>query len=445
MRPRSIALRLVLGAALWIAAALAGGGFLIAGLFADHIDRSFDDRLAFLLKGLVAAAEINAAGEVVLIRLLGEPAFERPFSGWYWQIDDGHRVHLTSRSLWDQSLATNDDAGGQWRDDVSGPQGQRLRIHERAIILPGGAGPFRFAVAADNAIIDSALKPFVDTLSWSLAVLWIGLIGAVMVQVRYGLKPLRRIGQALAAIRTGQATRLEGQFPSEISPLADELNALIAQNEAVVERSRTHVGNLAHALKTPLTLLNNEAGRDGGKLGEVVRRQVDVMRRWVDHYLARARAAATRGVLGARTDVDAVVGDLTRTLRKLYRDRGLQFTWDSADGLAFQGDRQDLEEMLGNLMDNACKWAATSVHVGVAASDGMLQIRVDDDGPGMPTDQRQEALTRGKRLDETVMGSGLGLAIVADIAGLYAGGLDLQQAPAGGLRAVLTLPVAAAG
>ena len=256
------------------------------------------------------------------------------------------------------------------------------------------------------------------------------MIGAVLVQVRFGLEPLRRMGRALGAIRGGATARLEGAFPAEIEPLAAELNALLDHNEALVERARTHVGNLAHGLKTPLSVLTNEAGRSQGPLAELVGRQVALMRRQVDHHLARARAIATGSILGARTDVLPVLRDLERTLERIYADKALAIELACPPELAFRGARQDLEEMLGNLLDNACKWAAASVAVRVeAAPEQVLQIAIEDDGPGLPASRRAEVLERGRRLDEQVPGTGLGLAIVADLAQLYGGRLVLDAAP----------------
>ncbi len=438
----SIARRLVLGASLWMAAALSAGGFVLAGLFGDHVERSFDARLGAVLDGLIAAAEIDGAGALTLTRDQAEPRFRVPYSGWYWQVSGAAGAATTSRSLWDQTLALRvASAGGTLvQYEMPGPEGQTLRVLQRKITL--GDGEFDFAVAMDTGEIDAELEPFNITLGWSLGVLWAGLIGAVLVQVRFGLRPLRRLRESLASIRAGKAVRLEGGYPSEIGPLAEELNALLAQNQAVVERARTQVGNLAHALKTPLTLLTNEAGSGSGTLPDLVRQQVRAMGRWIDHYLARARTAASAGVIGARAPVTSVLDDLSRTLGRMHADKALAIDVVGARDSEFRGDRQDLEEMLGNLMDNACKWAAASVRVTVAIEGRRLAVTVEDDGPGLPAERQDEALARGGRLDETGGGSGLGLAIVRDMAELYGGALELGASPLGGLAARLTLPAA---
>jgi signal transduction histidine kinase len=443
MRRNSLAFRLVASAAVWCALWLSAGGYALSALFGDTVERSFDARLEVLLEGLVAGSELGADGALQLRLQLGEPRFEQPLSGWYWQIGDGARALRRSPSLWDASLPASLAQGQlQTARDVTGPDGQPVRLLVRAITLPGADAPLLYAVAGDRREIQADKQNFDRLLSLALGVLFIGVIGAVLVQVRFGLEPLRRMGRALGAIRGGVSARLEGPFPTEIEPLASELNALLDHNEALVERARTHVGNLAHGLKTPLSVLVNEARRGEGPLADLVRRQVALMRRQVDHHLARARAIATGSILGARTEILPVLRDLERTLGRIYADKALALDVACPPELAFRGARQDLEEMLGNLMDNACKWAAATVTVRIEAAGAQVRIAIEDDGPGLPAARRAEVLERGRRLDEQVPGTGLGLAIVADLAQLYGGRLVLDAAAAGGLRALLLLPAA---
>ena len=443
---RSLATRLILGSAVWIVAALVVGGLLLAGLFQGHVQRIFDDRQFIMLDSLLVVTRVNADGALELTRPPGDPEFERPLSGRYWQITPPDGAPLRSRSLWDQTLSLpSPEAGnnGLRRYVVRGPQDEELRVLERDITLPGSDQVFRYAVAIDYAEVEGLVQPFIVTLAWSLGVLGIGLVIGAMVQVRYGLRPLSRVRDALSAIRTGKTERLEGDFPTEVTPLADEINLLLDHIGQVVDRARTHVGNLAHALKTPLSVLTNEAGTDTGQLANTVRRQTDTMRRRVDHYLTRAQTAASAGVIGARIDARPVLDDLGRTLGKINRFRHLEVTvFANGDVPAFRGDRQDLEEMAGNLMENACKWATSRVCVIADGVNGELRLAIEDDGPGLPTDQRQKALARGGRLDETVQGSGLGLSIVQEISSLYGGSFTLEDSAMGGLRAVLTLPAA---
>jgi signal transduction histidine kinase len=320
-------------------------------------------------------------------------------------------------------------------------------VIERDITLDTEGPVLRYAVAGDLAQVEEEFRPFMVTLIWSLGILGAGLVAAVLIQVYIGLKPLDRLRIALGGVRTGRTERLEGDFPSEVRPLVDEANQLISHIDEVVERARTHVGNLAHALKTPLSVLANEADRADGPLAETVMRETNAMQERIGHHLTRARTAATAGVLGQRTELVPVLDGLARTLKKMHADKSLAIEiscpGDGDAALAFHGDAHDLEEMLGNLMDNACKWAEQRVRITAApAPQGRLSISVEDDGPGLRPEQREIVLARGKRLDENVPGSGLGLAIVEEVAGLYEGSVSLDHAPLGGLLVVLDLPAA---
>jgi signal transduction histidine kinase len=326
--------------------------------------------------------------------------------------------------------------------DLVGPHGEPLKVLSRAISLPGRDQPFVYMVAGDRREISAETERFNRLLVLGLGTLLLGVVAAVLIQVRFGLEPLRRIRRGLAEIRIGQARRLAGDYPEELRPLANELNALLDHNEAVVERARTHVGNLAHGLKTPIAVLTNEASRSRGSLAALTLRQTALMRQQVDHHLSRARAMATASVIGSRCDVAPVLSDLHRTLARIYATRELAIEIACPPETAFRGARQDLEEMLGNLLDNACKWARTRVVASAEAVDERLMVVVEDDGPGLPPERRSEVMQRGRRLDERVPGSGLGLSIVVDIAELYGGALSLHEAASGGLRARLELPAA---
>jgi signal transduction histidine kinase len=444
-RLNSLALRLILAAALWIGAALLAGGFALSAIFRGYAERNFDARLTVLLESLVAVTELDGDGQPQLTRGVGEPRFDQPYSGWYWEIDGGGQPLLRSRSLWDERLPLTGQtvtAIEPVYGNVEGPNAEALRVVEREFVLPGALRRLHYAVGGDHSEVDEEVRSFNRTLSWSLGILGLGLLAALLIQVRFGLQPLRRMRQAIVAVRTGRAQRLEGEFPVEIAPLSDELNTLIEHNAAVLERARTQVSNLAHALKTPLSVLTNEAAAGAGPLADTVQRQITSMRRHVDHYLSRARAAAATRVIGVRSEATAVAEDLRRTLERIYVDRGIAIEAKVGPGLTFRGERQDLEEMLGNLMDNACKWANARVVV-VAREDGdRIVFTIDDDGAGLPAEQRAAVFDRGHRLDESVPGSGLGLAIVRDIAELYSGTVALEDSPLGGVRAILTLPAA---
>ena len=456
MRFNSLALRLFVSATAWAVAILLITGIVLSSLYRQTVERSFDRRLGVYLRTLVA--DVAAPDDDRFPQALGEPLFELPLSGWYWQVTrlDGAKQDLrASRSLWDGGLPHLKDQGvaagpdGSRQGYVTGPEDQKLRLVERNIDL-GEEGQYLVAVAGDAAEIADEIRAFDQALLATFAILAAVLLLTTMFQVRFGLAPLKRITDSLAAIRSGNAERLVGDFPVEIEPLARETNALIDANKGIVERARTHVGNLAHALKTPLSVMVNEAAaRHGDPLAEKVQEQAAIMRDQVARHLERARIAARVTVVGSLTDVAPVVGALARTMEKIHRDRAIVIEVKTGDALVseparFRGERADLEEMLGNLVDNACKWAASRVVIEVlrerAGDRQVVHILVDDDGPGLTAVEREQVARRGRRLDETKPGSGLGLSIVVELAGLYGGDLKLGAAPAGGLRAALTLP-----
>lgn len=455
MRGSSLATRLFLSATAWVVVILVITGIILSSVYRSATERAFDRRLNLYLRTLVAEVAAPDTPDHEM-QSLGEPLFELPLSGWYWEIapvDDPKAEKKASRSLWDKKLPKLEDQGveltssGIRQGYVDGPEDQRLRMVERPVDL-GADGRFRVSVAGDATEIYEETRSFDWYLAGTFAALSIVLVLTTIFQVRFGLAPLKRISDAIADIRSGRAERLEGDFPVEIATLARETNALIDANRAIVERARTHVGNLAHAIKTPLSVLVNEAaGRAGDPLAAKVLEQADVMRDQVAHHLERARIAARLTIVGTVTEVAPTIEALRRTMEKIHRDRGIAIDVELDAAAKFRGEKQDLEEMAGNLVDNACKWADSRVFIEViverqSATDTAprLRILVDDDGRGLSAAQRAQVSRRGQRLDETKPGSGLGLSIVVDLAALYGGSLTLGTAPIGGLRAELVLP-----
>ena len=420
---------------------MSASGFALSALFGDAVRNSFDARLAVLLEGVVAGTTLQDDGRLDLSLQLGEPRFDQPFSGWYWQISDGEQPVRRSSSLWAQALILpHPDEHEVVLSEVPGPSDQMLRVLIRPILLPGRDQPFWYAVAGDESELIGPKDRFDSLLALALAMLFAGVLTAILIQVRFGLQPLFRIQRALSAIRSGDSRRLEGTYPSEIQPLAHELNALIDHSETLIERAQTHVGNLAHGLKTPLSVLANEASGDASAFGDLVDRQTKLMRQQVDHHLSRARAAATSNILGAKSELSPVLDDLKRALTRIHSERDIKIDVSCSGDLRFRGARHDLEEMLGNLMDNACKWAKSKVRVDAKRVDDTIVLVIEDDGDGLPGSKRDEVLKRGRRLDESVPGTGLGLSIVVDLVSLYAGSFELGDAKLGGLSATLTLP-----
>ena len=421
--------------------------------------RSFDEPLESAVLGLIASVETASDGTLRMSRELPEPRYQRALSGRYWVIgtvENGNEIAptLSSRSLYGASLRVSDvtvsELAGQGQEPVrfttAGPDidaGENLRVVARQVVLPNMTTPVIVLAAADRAPVIRSIRNFILTAIVLLLILTLGLIFAVYAQVRIGLRPLFDLGRRIADVREGRAVSVEGNYPLEIAPLATELNSLISHNKSIVDRAQTHVGNLAHALKTPIAVLRNEAESAKTTPSAIVAKQTETMASQVDHHLRRARAAARGQAIGVRADMDPVINGLVRTLPRIYRDKDLIIERIGDSGLIFRGHPRDLEDMIGNLMDNAAKWTAGRIDVHVKKlEDGFCTVSIADDGPGLTADDIETALKRGARLDEATPGSGLGLSIVKDLADAYKGALTFSRSEAGGLHAELRLPIA---
>jgi len=456
MRVNSLSFRLTASAAVVSVILLAVAGLLLNNLFSSAVERNFDARLQAVLDGLLANVELNEKKELKIQGEIADTRFRLPLSGWYWQVtpvENGVSKGLFSPSLLEVRLKpsadnlSKRDASNIARFFLNDSNNIQLRVIEQRFTLFGGEKNYSFTVAGNFDELKQEIAAFTGALIIVLGLLGVGLLAALMVQVRYGLKPLRLLRRELSQIRRGDSEFLDGEFPVEIKPVADELNLLVKENTEVVERSRTQVGNLAHALKTPLSVLANEARLDKGKLANKVGEQTEVMRRQVELYLDRARRAARARSIGAATNVRQTSEGLARTLMRINLERGLQIDVICPDDLKFRGEKQDFEEMLGNLMENASKWADRKILVKGALLQTKpgddrkwVAVSVGDDGPGLPQEERQQALIRGRRLDETKPGTGLGLSIVAETAAMYNGTVILGESELGGLLVTLQLP-----
>jgi signal transduction histidine kinase len=456
LRHPSLARRLVLLALGWSLAALVVTAVLFAILFQRAAVRRVDQTLNDLTVNLVTYSTVEE-GQVFAPPFTDERAL-RVFSGRYWEIaeptaDGKLRPIARSHSLFDSVLNAPPDLAARLNAkpgrhisyDTRGPLNEPLRARVQQNWKPGRKAPIIFLAAEDRSSVNRDVQGFVAATAAAFFVLGAGLVVAIIMQVRVGLEPLFELRREVAAVRRGKAERLAATYPSELTPLADELNALVDHNRQVVDRQRTHVGNLAHALKTPISVMIAEAGQRPGPLAEVVTRQAEAMRQQVDHHLRRARAAARTQGKGERTSVAEVLDELTRTLQRIFRDKGVAIDWDAADDLYFLGERQDLLEIAGNAVENACKWCRTRVKVRAeAAGPEHFRLVVEDDGLGLPRNRREEVLQRGARLDETAPGSGLGLSIIDELARAYGGALALGDSALGGLRLEVDLPRAEA-
>jgi signal transduction histidine kinase len=458
MKRNSLSRRLFLSSALWTLLVLPFTGAVLISLYRDAVERSFDARLNQYLEYLIAVTSPDQGVDIVEPTALGEPLFSLPFSGWYWEIKGvaEQRILFKSDSLVTEALKLPSEMGVVPDETeirkayLSGPERQTLRVLEREIVISEREQQrrYNYAVAGDASEIENEIDAFSTMLAVAFCMLGAGLLIATFFQVRYGLRPLGDIKARLQEIRSGKAAKLEGALPEEIQPLQDELNALIQSNQDIIERARTHVGNLAHALKTPLSVITNEARERDGEFPAKVAEQAALMREYITHQLTRAQVAARISIVGGVTDVCDTVQSISHALARIYTERDLSFDVECPPNAKFRGEKQDLQEMMGNLMDNACKWARATiivrVQVGIETKTAPkeLTIFVDDDGPGLSEAELKAVILRGKRLDETKPGSGLGLSIVADLADMYNGNFELMRSPAGGLRAKLVLPAA---
>jgi signal transduction histidine kinase len=456
MRLNSLASRLIATSAAWLLLVLPLAGFLIYRLYKDDVQSSYDGSLEKLVNA-IALDSMNAAGtEPVVPNNRYEPLFEETNSGWYWQIKNLNDE--SARTLVSASLTTNKlilpsklkikaDAGGNRWLNADGPNNQRVRMVEIIDTIGHTASGAKYSIIVAGPLdwLESKLQTFLNRLAAALGLTGLGLVSATLFQVRFGLMPLQQIEHGLANIRSGKASKLDGELPAEIEPLQYELNQLVVSNQEIIDRARTQVGNLAHALKTPLAVITNEARDDKSAFAQKVAGQAEIMRDQINYYLDRARVAAGAGVIGRMTDVQPVAEALVRALERINRDKGIRIALTCPPGAKFQGEKQDLEEMVGNVLDNACKWAKRDVSLIIEIRPGesktkRLLITIEDDGPGLDPEQRQKIGKRGLRLDETKPGTGLGLSIVTDLVQSYRGTLTLGAAKKGGLSVQMDLP-----
>jgi len=454
---RSLTRRLIWLAAAWILIALAAAAVVLTAVFQESALRRLGNILGDTIDEAVVAATITPEGEV-FIGEIQDARTQRLLSGKYWMVAEptptgGMQVLAHSASLGEAELEHGPDLTNRLRSAFGqtisynaedGPKGEPLRIAASMKQLPGRDRPVIFFAGIDRSDVDADTRQFA-TVTWiAMLLLGAGLVTAVFIQVQVGLRPLFDLGDEISDVRQGRSHRVEGAYPVEIQPLAEQVNRLLAHNQETVERQRTHVGNLAHALKTPLAVMLAEAGTKEGPLPDLIRRQTKVMQDQVDHHLRRARAAARAAHgLGERTTVAEVLDEMAVMLERVFETKGVEIDWRAPDDLAFLGERQDLQEIFGNLIENAAKWCRRRVRISAGPSTpGQMIAVVEDDGPGLPADQRDTALKRGTRMDEDTPGTGLGLSIVDELTRAYGGRVTLGDSDMGGLKVVLELPAA---
>lgn len=441
---RSLSARLILFSIFWIALALLGTGAIITHQYQVHIEQHYDEHVHSHLEELVGAVEPDGRGGARLAREPTDPRFYRDGSGWYWAVLRGEELLTASGSLGTRRLevARLSLSEGPHVRNIAAPDGQLLRTHITNVAMPGDLGLLTFVASAPAMTISDDVADFSGHIAVSLLVLGGGLLAAMLFQVVIVMRPIRSIRQRIVDVRAGKLERLPNDYPDDLQPLVDELNNVLDHNETLLRRARNRMADLAHALKNPLTVIRNAAREMRGEESKLILDQSHLMAASIDHALARARMHAHSGGLSRRTGVRSVLEDVRFAVEHMYRDRALEINLKDCGDACFRGEPQDLEQMVGNLVDNACKWARSAVTLGCHDDGRTVCIHVDDDGPGIDEANHGKVRQRGVRLDEAAPGHGHGLAIVRELAELYGGALALTTSPQGGLRAELTLPAA---
>ena len=437
-----------MSATIWIILTLLAAGFLLSDLNKKSNFAAFDDRLNLLLETLIGASRVDSSDNITVVSPIGDPRFFQPYSGWYWQIDNDSQTISRSRSMWDQVFTSDKRLIGgrsQFINNVGDDsqvrviEKKKLHIVERRISFPGISTPVVFLVSGDTQEYEDNIKQFDNTLSITLTVLGVGLMIAVYLQVNYGLLPLNRIKKALFEIRNGDEKKLKDQYPMEVQPLATEINDLLDHNEKIVDRAKTHVGNLAHVLKTPLAVISNEVNENNGVLSN----QILVMKKHIDRYLKKAHLDSVGKATKEKINIIKLSKKMLNIFIKLYPEKKINFRHEIKEAFVFSS-LEDLEEVIGNLIENACKFGKENIIIEIISKDeNKLIFSVSDDGLGLAKHEMERVFARGFRLDEQKPGTGLGLNIVKDIVETYYKGKVLlkKSKKLGGLEVSIQLPM----
>jgi len=440
----TLAFRIITLSGIWIIIALVFTATMLVRNHRDHTAQHYDAHVQMHLEELTGASQFSEDGRFRLAFQPSDPRYQELFSGWYWEVKQAGKSLKRSPSLGENSLDLKDNqpATNVLIHEIPGPQKKVLRVHVVQIVVDANRDPLVFLATAPTEGITEDVVDYSNHIILNFIALGIGLMLAVVLQVRVALKPLKAISARISDIREGKASRLPEDQLEDVQPLVDELNNLLDHNAVLVNRARNQLGDLAHSVKNPLTVINNAVhDLEEGKKELILQQTTDISRS-VDHYLSRARTYGTEKVLGSRSSIKTATEDLVYAMQRIYQNRDLVFDLSRLHGCWFRGEAQDLEEMLGNLMDNASKWAKSRVQIGCSTNDGRLEIIVEDDGPGIARDEFENVMRRGHKLDESKPGHGQGLGIVSDIAALYGGTLKLARSELGGLQATLDLPSA---
>ena len=447
----SLALRLFLSASVWIIFTLFSGGLLLSNVFRESTQKAFEDKLNFFMETLIGASRVDSTSSITVVSELGDPRFFRPYSGWYWQINEKSKTLVRSRSMWDQVFTLDkrliggrakfiDEALRQTTQNNPGVSSQNLVVIQREISFPGMSTPITFMVSGNTNEFEKNILRYNNILVSSLVLLGLGLFVSVFLQVKYGLLPLEKIKNSLFKIRNGDATKLEDIYPTEVSPLAKEINTLLDHNEKIISRAKMNVGNLAHALKTPVAVIKNHI--TAKKNDDVIDSQMIVIENYINKYLQKARASATSKLKKTKIDITEVIKKMRQIFKKINPELKIIFKSNNEKFL-IAGSEDDIDEIIGNVMENACKWTKTQVIIEIfKISKDQIKLCISDDGPGLPEKKMKEVFDRGFRLDEQTQGTGLGLNIVKDAVKNFSGSVWLEKSKFGGLKVNIIFIVA---
>ena len=444
----SLAVRLFFSATIWIIFTLVSAGLLLSDLNEKTNFTAFDDRLNLLLETLIGASRVDSSDSITVVSTIGDPRFFQPYSGWYWQVNNGTKTLVRSRSMWDQVFTSDKrliggrsqfiDSVNQTNESDKFIETKKLHIIERNISFPGIDSPVTFIVSGDTEEYQQNINKFDNTLSVILFILGTGLMIAVFLQVKFGLLPLNKIKASLFKVRNGDEDKLKESYPLEVQPLASEINELLDHNAKIIDRAKTHVGNLAHVLKTPLAVISNEIKTEDN----IMNNQVILMKRHIDRYLKKAHLESVGTFSKEKINIIDLVKKMISIFKKLYPDVQLNLDESVQEAFVF-GSMDDLEEVIGNIIENACKYGKNKIEVEIRISEkNNLQLVISDDGLGLSQEQMNKVFARGFRIDEQKPGTGLGLNIVKDIVETYMKGkVTLSKSKLGGLEVNILLPL----
>ncbi len=444
--PDTLAARLFLLSSCAAIVGVALAALVISSEYRNNAQERLNDILIANIFNLMGNVELDEDGKLMGLPNLGDSRYQLFDSGWYWSVEriGEPEKRLASLSLADRTILVSEgqefDETFQRQFQMNDENGEALQGLEAQVFLGEGNQLYSFKITANQSALDDEIYAFTQRIALILGLLAFSIIAATYVVVRLGLEPVTRATQKLTAVRNGDAEKIDGSYPEEIQPLIDETNALIESNAVIVERARTQVGNLAHSLKTPLAVMQNELSSLSPEKESLFKEQSDTMRKQVQLYLDRARISARRSTSVASTPAFPVLEKLALVVAKLNRNTDMGFDLEPIEGVNFAGEEPDLQEVFGNLLENAAKYAETTMEIGSDFQEGKLIVTVEDDGPGMTPKQIENAMKRGGRVDEGKTGWGLGLSIVRDIVEEYEGEFNLGVSDLGGLKATVKLP-----